>query len=161
MRVKKQRFIAFNDFHVPLTDQDIMLLEAQRASNGGFRLRFRGPAMSDLLDERVLPEMIANGLYGDDDPDSAHFRLSTMIVAHEGSMISGDALADLFKEAKEKGVTATSLIHKLGPHVSATTAVSAGDGVVEQAVRSGGRGKGKASADLHDCILPKNRINSE
>jgi hypothetical protein len=65
--------------------------------------------------------------------------LNTIVVADEGTKIRGDDLANIFQEARETGVTVSSLLPKL-KGVSVQTMVTPASGVVEQAPRSGGRG---------------------
>jgi hypoxanthine-guanine phosphoribosyltransferase len=55
-------------------------------------------------------------------------------MADEGKTISGDDLYALLQEAKAKGVTIASLMHKL-PNARTQVIVSPGPGVVEQAPR--------------------------
>ena len=54
----------------------------------------------------------------------------------DGKTISGDDLYKIIQEAKEKGVTVASLMHKL-PNARTQVIVTPGPGVVEQAPRSG------------------------
>jgi len=67
-------------------------------------------------------------------------RLDTIIMADEGTTISGDELNDLIAEARAKKVPVASLVQKL-PNATAQTFVSPGPGVVEQAPRSGAERK--------------------
>jgi hypothetical protein len=55
--------------------------------------------------------------------------------------ISGDDLHALIREAKEKGVTVASLVHKLPGNVGVQTVVSPGPGAVDPAPRTPIRGK--------------------
>jgi hypothetical protein len=95
--------------------------------------------MSDVLTdeavEHIINTTVSAGNYGD-----APFKLDTLIMADEGATISGDDLADLIAEAKAKKVPVASLVHKL-PNANVQVIVSPGPGVVEQASRTGKRGK--------------------
>ena len=53
----------------------------------------------------------------------------------EGKAIRGEDLYEIIQEAKTKGVTVASLIHKL-PNAQTRVIVSPGPGVVEQAPRN-------------------------
>jgi len=140
MRYKKQAFIRYNEFHVPLSDKDIFTIEAKRAAPEFVSHHFMGgEGMSDLLDEKTLEHMIAAG-QSTRNADEASMRLSTIIMADEGHTIDGDELNAIFGEAREKGVTVASLIKGRLQKVNIMTIVSPGDGVVEQAPRAGGRG---------------------
>lgn len=105
--------------------------------------RLFGAGMNDVLTDETA-EHIINHTVSDGNYDDAPFKLDTFIVADEGTTISGDDLADLIAEAKAKKVPIASLVHKL-PNARAQVFVSPGPGVVEQAPRSGGRGKGNGS----------------
>ncbi len=138
MRHKKQAFIRYNDFHIPLRDRDVHSIEAMRALPGVARpMWFGGEGMSDVLSDETV-EHIVKGSKPTLDEGQATFRMQTIIMADEGTTISGDELNKLFQEAREKGVTVASLVDKL-PNVRAETFVMPGDGVAEQAPRSGGR----------------------
>ena len=73
----------------------------------------------------------------------APFRIESMATAKEGTRFRGEDLYDLMQEAKRKGVTVASLLHKL-PDANVEIQVSPGPGVVEQAPRKGGRRKGRS-----------------
>lgn len=140
MRVNRAAFIRYNDFHVPFSDTDIIEIEAEKAAPEAVKRAFwGGEGMSALLEQDVLEHVVKHGGAAPD-PDKAPVKLDTIIMAEEGSTISGDDLAALIKEAKEKRVTVTSIADKL-PNVRIQTIVTPGPGVVEQAPRSGGRGK--------------------
>jgi hypothetical protein len=137
MRANKQAFIRFNDFHVPLSDQDILLIEAQRAP-GILKQRFSSaPGMNELLDDDIIEHIVMTGTSEGTEMD-APLKLDTIIVADEGTTISGGDLANLIEEAKRKRVPVSSLVHKL-PNVRVQIMVSPGPGVVEQTPRSGRR----------------------
>ena len=137
MRVSKQAFIRYNDFHVPFLDRDISMIEAARIAPETVRPSFAGaPGMSEVLRDDMLEQIVMGGMSGDGGEQAAPIGLSTIIVADEGTKISGDALAKIFEEAKRTRVSVTSLAHRL-PNVNVRTIVSPGPGVVELAPRSG------------------------
>jgi len=142
MRVKKQAFIRFNDFHVPFSATDVLMIEAQRIAPEVLQQRFSAaPGMNDVLAEDILEHLVMHGMSAKGSEDDAPIELNTFIMADEGKTISGEVIANLFEEAKRKGVPVSSLVHKL-QDVSVQTVVSPGPGVVEQTPRSG-RKKGK------------------
>jgi len=137
MRVNRLPFIRYNDFHVPFTDEDLIDLEAQRSAPDLIkRVNPGGEGMRDLLHE-VAPELLIEHGRSITDAERGTLSLSTMIMAPDGETISGEKLQELFNEAKRTGVTATSLIHKNLGNANVQTIISPGEGVVEQAVRSG------------------------
>jgi hypothetical protein len=96
--------------------------------------------MGDLLDPATLEQVVAIGrsAKSDDEVEAAPIELSTIVIAEPGESIKGEDLYNLIQSAKAEGVTITSKLRDL-KGASVTTMVSAGRGVVAQAVRSGGR----------------------
>ncbi len=135
MKVDQRVLIKFNEFHLPFSDRDIINIEAQRALPEVVKNKFTfGEGMSDILNQATLPQVL-DGTSATDAQDEAHFKLDTFVKADEGTLISGDDLAAIIEEAKSKGVTVASLLHKL-PNVSIQSVVTPGPGVVEQSLRN-------------------------
>ncbi len=136
MRIDRRPFINYNDFHLPFSERDIFDLEARRRLPHIVKHKFpRGEGMADVLNDETVEALITHGISTRDE-NEASLKLDTMIMADEGTTISGDDLHDLFQEAKRTGVTASSLMHKL-PNARVRVYVTPGPGVVEQAPRSG------------------------
>ncbi len=91
--------------------------------------------MSELLNDQTV-EMLVNQSVGSSDESAASINLESLVIADEGKTIRGEDLYTLVQEAKAKGVTIASLLHKL-PNASSRVLVSPGRGVVEQAERTG------------------------
>lgn len=142
MRVNRAAFIRYNDFHVPLSRMDIVKLEAIRTAPDKIRSGFYGgEGMSDVLNEPTIEEVVKRGIAAADE-ENPPIKLDSIVIAEDGSSISGDEVADLVDEARAKKVTISSLLHRL-PNVRVTTIVTPGPGVVEQAPRQGGRRRGR------------------
>lgn len=136
MRVDKRPFINFNDFHLPLHETDIINMEANRSMPRLIKKRnFFGEGMSDVFNESVIDDVM-NNASSEDNPDEGVFSIDSLAFAEDGKKISGDDLYQIMEEAKSKGVTIASLIHKL-PNANTEVMVSPGSGVVEQAPRTG------------------------
>jgi len=136
MRIDERPFINFNDFHPPLSKMDVINLEAIRSSPNKVKQRFSfGEGMSDMFNDEIIEHVLDSSSVGENDGESA-FSIDSMVHANDGGTLDGDALYNLIEEAKEKGVTITSLLHKL-PNSTSKVIVSPGPGVVEQAPRSG------------------------
>jgi hypothetical protein len=65
-----------------------------------------------------------------------------MMTAKDGSLISGDAIAELIRESKRTGVPFAKLASKI-KNASIKTIITPGPGVPDIASRKGGRGSGK------------------
>ena len=140
MRIDRRPFINYRDFHVPFSEMDVINIEAVRASPVKVKQRYAfGAGMQDILNDETV-EHIVNTTVPGNDSENAHFKLDTIVMADEGKTINGDDLYHLIQEAKAKGVTLASLIHKL-PNARTEVIVTPGPGVVEQAPRSGRRKK--------------------
>lgn len=138
MRRDSKPFIRFNDFHIPFGEKELVQIEAMDASEGKIIPVFiNGNGMSDVFNDEML-ETVLSQSFSVDDESEGMFHSSTIIMAEEGKRISGEDMDALFREAKEKGVTVASLVHKL-PNAVSRTMVTPGDAVVEQATRKGGR----------------------
>lgn len=136
MRIERQPFINYSDFHVPFSEMDIINIEAMRTSPGQIKQRFSfGEGMSDVFNEDTV-EQLVNTVVPGESHDEAPFKIDTIAMAKEGMTISGDDLFEIIQEAKSKNVTVASLMHKL-PNSHAQVIVTPGPGVVEQAPRSG------------------------
>lgn len=136
MRIERQPFINYSDFHVPFSEMDIINIEAMRTSPGQIKQRFSfGEGMSDVFNEDTV-EQLVNAVVPGESYDEAPFKIDTIAMAKEGTTISGDDLFEIIQEAKSKNVTVASLMHKL-PNSHAQVIVTPGPGVVEQAPRSG------------------------
>lgn len=91
--------------------------------------------MRDILNDSTV-EHIVNTTVPGHDSDEAHFKLDTIAMAEEGKTINGEDLHQIIEEAKAKGVTVASLMHKL-PNARTQVIVTPGPGVVEQVPRGG------------------------
>jgi hypothetical protein len=136
MRVNKQAFIRYNDFHVPFHANEIDIIEAKLAHPDLIKHNFTGgTGMNDLLNDEQLEKIISVASSSGKE-DEAFFKLDSFVEADEGATISGDDLTDLIEEAKQTGVTIASLLPRL-KNAKVQTIVTPGAGVVEQAHRSG------------------------
>ena len=136
MRVDRRPFINYNDFHLPFSEMDIINIEAIHALPDKVRQRFSfGEGMSDILNNETV-EHIVNATVPSKASNNAPFKIDTIAIAEEGKTISGDDLYEIVQEAKAKGVTVASLMHKL-PNAQTRVIVTPGPGVVEQAPRAG------------------------
>jgi len=148
MRIDRRPFINYNDFHLPFSDMDIIHIEAMRAKPDLVTQRFSyGEGINELLDsEEVLDAVVTTPSKNvtdenDTDENDAPFKIDTFAYAEDGGALNGEDLYNIIQEAKEKGVTIASLIHKL-PNARSQVIVSPGPGVVEQKLRNGSkRGK--------------------
>lgn len=136
MRLDNRPLINYNDFHVNFSQMDIINIEAMRARPEKIMQRFSfGEGMSSILNDETV-EHIVNASSSADNEDEATFKIDTIAIAEEGTTISGDDLHVIIQEAKAKGVTVASLMHKL-PNASTRVMVTPGPGVVGQAPRTG------------------------
>lgn len=136
MRIDQRPFINYSDFHAPFTEGDILSIEAKRRLPHLVKHKFpHGEGMSEVLNDDTVEALVTSGVKADDE-DDASLHLDTMVIADEGTTIRGEDLYDIIQEAKAKGVTMSSLMHKL-PNARTRVFVTPGPGVVEQAPRTG------------------------
>lgn len=138
MRVDKRQFINFNDFHLPLSEMDVLHISAMQAKPDVIKNRNSfGEGMADVFNEEMIEHVLNSPSFGDNH-EEAPFSIDSFVIAEEGKTISGDDLYDVIEEAKAKGVTVASLLHKV-PNAKTEITVSPGPGVVEQSPRSRGK----------------------
>jgi len=139
MKIDDRMFISYNDFHLPFSNADILNISARQEMPDIIKHKFpAGEGMQDMMTDEVVEAVINAPKTGGE--EDAVFSLDSMIEAEEGTTIKGEDLYNIFQEAKEKGVTIASLLHKL-PNAKTAVTVTPGPAVVKQAPRSGGRKK--------------------
>lgn len=138
MRVDKRPLIRFNDFHLPLHKADLINMEATKRGQLSEANSF-GSGMNEILESGLTHENLGPAVAPEDE-NEAPLKIDSMIQANAGTLIQGEDVYQLIMEAKEKGVTVASLLHKL-PNASGEIIVSPGPGVVQQAPRSRGKKK--------------------
>lgn len=138
MHVDQRPLIKFSDFHIPFSENDILSIETKRKLPHLVQHKFPGgEGMSEVLNDQTLEALVADSQSTNSEDDAA-LHLDTIVMADEGTTISGDDLYNIFQEAKAKGVTVASLMHKLPINNASTRVfVTPGPGVVEQAQRTG------------------------
>jgi hypothetical protein len=139
MRIDGRPFINFNDFHLPLSKADVVHIEGMRARPDLIQATYPfGEGIRDVLESPDAIEHILStpSTSRFEHEDNAALHIGSLIVADEGKTIRGEDVYALIQEAKEKGVSAASLLHKL-PNTTAQVEVGPGPGVVRQATRSG------------------------
>jgi hypothetical protein len=133
MRIDNRPFINYSDLHLPLTKGDILSIEARRRLPHIVKHKFPfGEGMSDVLNDDTVEALVSQSSGGAVDGAPLHF--DTIVMADEGKTIRGEDLYNIIEEAKAKGVTAASLMHKL-PNANTRVLVTPGPGVVKQAPR--------------------------
>jgi len=136
MRLDQSPFANFSDFHLPLHEDDILSMEAKLRLPEVVKHKFpHGEGMSDVLNEDTVAALVTQGTAAENE-EEASLELDTIAMAEEGATISGDDLYEIIQEAKAKGVTVASLMHKL-KNAKTRVFVTPGPGVVEQAPRKG------------------------
>ena len=138
MRDGARTLIRFNDFHVPLTEYDVVSLTAELENPDFIRRQFLGgEGMNDVMKENVLEHLIENAS-SIGNPEEADFEFQHILQADDGTTMRGDDIQALYQEAKERGVTLGSLLRQGRiPNAKVTTIVTPGPGVVEHNIRSG------------------------
>lgn len=136
MRLDQRPFANFSDFHLPLHEGDILSLETKRRLPEIVQHKFpHGEGMADVLNDGTVEALVLHGVSAQSE-DEGTLKIDTIAVAEGGATISGDDLYEIIQEAKAKGVTVASLMHKL-KNAKTQVFVSPGPGVVEQAPRTG------------------------
>jgi hypothetical protein len=130
MRVGGQRFIDYNDYHLPLHHSDILTMEAMRLAPGKItRSYVGGEGMDTVFKEDVVEGLLAQGNGGD-------LLNVTHIIERKG--MDAGAFLEQLRAAKADGRPLLDVVRGV-ESAKVTTLVEPGPGVVRQAVRRGRR----------------------
>jgi len=100
MRIDGNRFISFNDFHIPFTDEDLFILSLK--DEDWFHQDF-GTIGSGMQDAVSIPlESILEHTTVAEDESEATYHFSTMIDASDNPL-SGEEIWKMQQEAKQTG----------------------------------------------------------
>lgn len=88
--------------------------------------------------DRMNDEELIDSMVKADSEEDAQFHVSTLIMADEGTTISGDDIADLYEERKRTGASMAKLVRRL-ENVKVQSVISPGPGVPEIAARNKNR----------------------
>lgn len=158
MQVKKgERIVhSYSNRHIRLSEYELWLIDIRLGNNPKIRqMEVYGAGMQDIFDNMNSDDLLA-GMHATDDMSKATFRLSNIVTADEGHIISGDDIADLVEESKRTGVPMARLLSRLsnathrvfiepGPAVP----VAAKRNKHRGARRPGGVSKGSLDWDFH------------
>jgi len=149
MRIDKRPFIDFNDFHIPLSEEDLFYLDLDQGLPDLFEHTFGMGGAGMQTAAEMKPEVIVEESTVVD-PEHAAFRLQTFIVAGE-KPITSDALMAMYEESKTTGKTVAHLSQKyFNDARSIRTIVSPADSVPEIAKRTGRKSKATSSDNDED-----------
>ncbi|MDD5178512.1 MAG: hypothetical protein PHT54_04525 [Candidatus Nanoarchaeia archaeon] len=132
MRINHQRFIDYTDFHIPLTDQDLVELKITKGGSDKIHHFYgRGTGMKDIMDN--FDEELLRATKVTDDYKKATIHTSYKIQAEEGKTIPGKRIVEAIKETKKTGKPFIETFNCENAQISAIT--SLGEGVPEKAKR--------------------------
>jgi hypothetical protein len=129
MKVDGNIFIKFNDFHIPLSDEDIFTFRSMEEAPDKvvWRNSF-GQGISILEDEETL-EQLDSLMTRTDDLENATFNTGTLVQMPKGQTMDEETLSKAFKESKETGIPIRHILKKYFPQASFMTEITPGDGV--------------------------------
>ncbi len=140
MKVDGNVMINYNGFHIPFNDYDEFCFAVKRGEFNKIRgQHIHGAGMQAFFDN-FTPEELIDMMTKSDDEETASFNVGILMRADEGHTISGDQLAELFRERQRTGESMAKLARKL-ENVSIEAHISAGSGVPEIARRTEHRRK--------------------
>lgn len=97
-----QIFCKFSQHHLPISNQDVAYIEAERMLGSKFRRAPVGAvSMEDIFS--IEAETLLDEMRSTENEEEAMFSLNTMVMADEGTTISGDVFVDAIERARERG----------------------------------------------------------
>ena len=129
-------FLKFNDFHIPLSEEDIFNFRLiEEAPDKVLWANTFGAGMS-ISEDKELLEQLDSLMYRTDDWDNAPFHTSSLIQMPEGESMSEEMLNKIYKESKETGIPVRHLIKKYFPQATIVSEIRPGDGVPKISARN-------------------------
>ncbi len=136
MKVNNNIFIKFNDFHIPLSKEDIFLFRSlEEAGDKVIWKNTYGQGISIIEDEELF-DKLDSMMIRTDDVDNATFNTSTLVEMPEGETMNSNDLNRIFNESKESGIPIRHLLKNFYPQASFFTEIKPGDGVPEISKRN-------------------------
>lgn len=136
MTIDNFPFIKFNDFHIPLSDQDVFMLRLIEEVPDKILLKNTYGAGMSILEDKEFLEEVDGLMKRTDDWDNAPFHTSTLVQMPEGETMSEETLENIFKESKETGTPVRHLVKSYYPEASIITEIRPGDGVPKISTRN-------------------------
>ena len=112
MRLHGKVFIKFNNFHLKFTGEDIFKLQCNLDSSCPIKQTFggHGAGMEDAFS--IPAETIIKETQTTVDPSEATYHIHTFLMDKNG--ISGDAVNEALKKAKDSGKPVANFLRKMG-----------------------------------------------
>ncbi len=136
-------FIRFNDFHINLKEEDLYFFKFLISEQSGHNIYpYGAEGMKMLFDWGLKEENIDTFLKtheSAENPENAALNKSTLLIADEGHNISGETIYQLTEKAKKEKTSIAYQIKNspdLLSKATATTVISAGDGVPDLDTRN-------------------------
>ncbi len=141
MRIDGRPFINYRDLHIPFTQEDLWHLPIILGMVEGAEFaNYHGTGMQDIM-SKVDPENLLAAMKNTDDQKNGVYNLQTLIEAEPGKKLSGTELAEILKKHKETGIPIARLIRSIKNVGRATTYITPGPRVPDQAGRKSGKKK--------------------
>lgn len=137
MRLDKNSFIKFNDFHIPFTDEDLFTIRSHEDPESPVKqtFGFHGAGLEEAFS--VDPEKLMEGLTTTDNQEEAVYHLHTVIHSEDG--IPSEVINQALAIAKEKKVPVATIIRELGYEASVT--IEPAESLITKECRSNPRQK--------------------
>lgn len=141
IRRDNRPLVRFNEFHLPLSDEDIVQLEAIRHPDSGqWQGHPFGEGMHAVLSDD--PHQIVTDMVSPDEPDEAMLSVDTLVLAKPDKKLTVGDLLDMIEGAKNNDESLASASRRL-ENVSVESTIMLGPGVVQETPRTGGRRRRK------------------
>lgn len=138
MRINNKPFINYRDFHIPLSENDLITINIIKGEVKGLEYSFGpGIGIEEALD--YSSDLLKN-MRVTSDESKATYHIQTIIEAKPGKVIKGEDIAELLKESKKTGILMSGLAKKL-KGVKIKRIIMPGPGIPNIAKRLGGRKK--------------------
>lgn len=135
MLIDGKPYINFNDYHIPLSKEDLFNLELMNEAKDlvEFRNDF-GEGISLIEDPENLKEFVKVMKVAENE-ENALLHSSSIVQRPDGKTMSGDILQQIINESKTTKIPMRNLVSKYFPDAKVVTTITPGKGVPEMKKR--------------------------
>lgn len=127
-------FIRFNDSHIPFSREDLLNIELLKHDSVLIR-NSQAPGMADILEDSEMLEMIDEYCVVPENEEDASLNFGTMIQMPKGKTMSGEEIAEIFKESRGTKRPIRHLMKERFPDASIVSEVTPAEGVPKKKKR--------------------------
>lgn len=136
MEIDGYSFIKYNDFHIPLSEYDLFMLEVKQGKNKNYKYTDAfGMGMKEAFEFLSNQNEPYIGMKPAQNLDNGQFRFQTLIEDNSGNGIDFEEINKIMVKARQENKTMSELAEEI-PNVNILRIISPADSVIEKGSRN-------------------------